>query len=87
MRIMIQRSHLLMLSTNKKKELKDYLEVLKKLEKSAPMFRRSPLLERVDDLVHGDPELLSTTFETAVETMDEYIKALMNFRRISLRPF
>ena len=62
-----------------KKELKDYLEVLKKLEKSAPMFRRSPLLERVDDLVHGDPELLSTTFETAVETMDEYIKALNEF--------
>jgi hypothetical protein len=39
----------------------------------------SPLLESVDDLVYGDLELPSTTFENAAETMNEYIKALNEF--------
>jgi hypothetical protein len=40
---------------------------------------RSPLLEKIDGLVHGDLEYPPNTIETVVETMDEYIKALNDF--------
>jgi hypothetical protein len=68
-----------------KKELEGCLAFRKKLEEDSSesdkreMAQVSPLLESVDDLVNGDPELPSTTIETAVETMNEYIKALNEF--------
>ena len=64
-----------------------------KLEKDAPesdkreMAQVSPLLERIEDLVNGEPEMPSTTIETAVETMNEYIKALNVFSEDQLEAF
>jgi hypothetical protein len=43
------------------------------------MAQRSPLLEKIDGLVHGDIEYPPTTIETVVATMNEYIKALNEF--------
>jgi hypothetical protein len=68
-----------------KEELEGCLAFWKKLEKDASegdklkMAQRSPLLEQIDDLVHGDLELPSTTVGTALETMNEYIRALNEF--------
>ena len=70
---------------NQKEELESCLKFYKKLEKDASesdkreMAQVSPLLERIDDLVNGEPELPSTTIETAVKTIDEYLKALNEF--------
>ena len=70
---------------NQKEELERCLKFYKKLEKDASesdkreMAQVSPLLERIDDLVNGEPELPSTTIETAVKTIDEYLKALNEF--------
>ena len=57
---------------------KDYEENLSESERQ-PFALLSPLLESVDDLVHGDLEMPSTFLENAAETMNEYIKALNEF--------
>ena len=68
-----------------KKELEGCLQFYKKLEEDSSesdkreMAQVSPLLERIEDLVNGDLELPSTTIETAVGTMNEYIKVLNEF--------
>jgi hypothetical protein len=51
------------------------------------MAQVSPLLESVDDLVHGDLELPSTTIKTALETVNEYIKALNEFSEDQFEAF
>jgi hypothetical protein len=76
-----------------KEELERCLENWKKLEQDASgnnkrsIRSRSPLLESVDDLVHGDLELPSTTIKTAVETVNEYIKALNEFSEDQFEAF
>jgi hypothetical protein len=43
------------------------------------MFKLSPLLEQIDQLVYGNSEFRSTTIEAELKTMDEYFKALVGF--------
>jgi hypothetical protein len=68
-----------------KEELKNSPKFYKKLLEDASeddklaMAQRSPLLEKIDGLVHGDIEFPPTTIETVVETMNEYIKVLNEF--------
>ena len=76
-----------------KEELESCLNFYKKLENDASesdkreMAQVSPLLERIDELVNGEPELPSTTIETAVKTMDEYIQALNDFSEDQFEAF
>jgi hypothetical protein len=76
-----------------KRELEGCLAFWKKLEEDSSesdkreMAQVSPLLERIEDLVNGDLELPSTTIETAVETMNEYIKALNEFSEDQFEAF
>ena len=76
-----------------KKELEGCLAFRKKLEEDSSesdkreMAQVSPLLERIEDLVNGDLELPSNTIETAVETNNEYIKALNEFSEDQFEAF
>lgn len=51
------------------------------------MAQNSPLLERIDDMVTGEPEMPSATIETALNTMDEYLKALDEFSEDQFKAF
>ena len=68
-----------------KEELCGLLEFYEKLEENASeevkakMAQRSPLLENVGGLVHGNLELPSKTLKTAIDTLTEYIEALEKF--------
>jgi hypothetical protein len=76
-----------------KEELEGCLAFWKKLEEDASesdkreMAQNSPLLERIDDLVNGEPEMPSATIETALNTMDEYLKAMDKFSEDQFEAF